>query len=99
MGTTSIANASVPRRSSSNQNKPGRLPMSKTLKCASLLSCLVLCSGCESGIAVIATEQLCNDWRRLTISKKDVLTEETASQIEASNKSRPNWGCKYGEPT
>jgi hypothetical protein len=64
-----------------------------------MLASLALLAGCSSGIAVIATEELCRDWRRVTVSKNDKLTDGTATQIEASNKSRPNWGCKYGEPS
>jgi PBP1b-binding outer membrane lipoprotein LpoB len=73
--------------------------MRKMKLCAVLLSSLVLLTGCGRTAAGIVSNELCNDWRHATISKKDVLTEETASQIEASNKSRPAWGCKYGEPS
>jgi hypothetical protein len=40
---------------------------------------------------------LCSSWRHQTISKNDKLTERTAAQIEANNKSRPAWGCVYGD--
>lgn len=46
---------------------------------------------------MIAVENLCRDWRHKTISRQDKLTEETASQIDADNKSRPAWGCAYGK--
>jgi hypothetical protein len=47
--------------------------------------------------ALIAADKLCESWRHQTIRKADKLTEETASQIEGSNKARPEWGCAYGE--
>lgn len=71
--------------------------MQKMRRCASALGSLVLLSGCTSGFAVIATDELCRDWRAMTVSKKDVLTQETAEQIEASNGSRVNWGCAVGQ--
>lgn len=46
---------------------------------------------------IVTADELCKDWRNMTVSKKDVLTQETAEQIEASNLSRVNWGCKLGE--
>ena len=60
---------------------------------------LVLLTGCEKTPppALIASDKLCKDWRHKTINSRDRLTEETASQLEADNKSRPQWGCKYGE--
>jgi len=39
---------------------------------------------------------MCQSWRHLTIRKADKLTEDTAAQIEGSNKARPAWGCAYG---
>lgn len=53
-------------------------------------------SGCTTPMVVTADE-LCQDWRAMTVSKKDVLTQETAEQIEASNGSRVNWGCAVGQ--
>lgn len=73
--------------------------MPRMLKCAALLASLALLSGCNPPFAVIVTEKLCDDWRHQTVSRRDKITDETASGIEASNNSRPNWGCKYGEPT
>lgn len=46
---------------------------------------------------IVTADELCRDWRHSTISKNDVLTQETAEQIEASNNSRPAWGCQPGE--
>lgn len=60
-----------------------------------MLAGLALLSGCASLPVVIADRAaLCQDWREITISKHDDMTEQTASEIEASNKSRPAWGCK-----
>ena len=52
-------------------------------------------SGCSGGsIALIGTDELCKDWRRITVSKTDRMTEETASQLEANNETRKVWGCE-----
>lgn len=45
---------------------------------------------------VVQAEQLCKDWRHQTVSKDDKITQDTAAGMEASNKSRPNWGCAEG---
>ena len=47
--------------------------------------------------SVVTANELCQDWRHQTVSKQDKMTDKTASQIEASNKSRPVWGCEYGK--
>ncbi len=52
-------------------------------------------SGC-GGTAIVTADKLCSDWRHQTVSKSDQITDGTASQIESSNKSRPQWGCEYG---
>jgi hypothetical protein len=70
--------------------------MKQTLKFALLLSAPVLLAGCGKNFVVTA-EELCRDWQHQTVSKHDTLTDKTASQIEANNKSRPNWGCQPGE--
>ena len=64
-----------------------------------LLLCPVLLTGCAPTQvpAPIAASKLCGSWRHQTITKRDQITEPTASQIEANNKSRPAWGCTYGE--
>jgi hypothetical protein len=64
-----------------------------------LLASLALLSGCSQTVAVIAVEELCQSWRHQSVSKRDKLTDETASQIEGNNKARPAWGCKPGENT
>lgn len=61
-----------------------------------MLSAPVLLSGCASYIVATADE-LCKDWRHKTVSKADVLTEKTASDLEGDNGARVNWGCKPGE--
>lgn len=72
--------------------------MRSIVKCASALLSLVLLSGCSTiPYRVVTVEEMCRDWRHMTVSKKDVLTEETASGIEAGNKSRPAWGCQFGK--
>lgn len=60
-----------------------------------ILSVPVLLGGCSKTVVVTA-DKLCADWRHQTVSKSDQITDQTASQIEASNKSRPAWGCAYG---
>jgi hypothetical protein len=63
-----------------------------------LLLLPVLQIGCAKTevVATVDRNALCADWKHQTISKRDVLTEETARQIEANNKSRPAWSCEYG---
>ena len=61
-----------------------------------LLALLTGCAKTEAP-APIASDQLCKSWTHQTIRKADQLTEDTASQIEGNNKSRPAWGCLYGE--
>lgn len=71
--------------------------MPSIVKCAGALLSLGLLTGCSSLPVVIADrDALCNDWREITVSKYDRLTEQTASEIEGGNKSRPAWGCKSG---
>lgn len=71
----------------------------KPKKLLLLLVSLGLLTGCAQTPqpAPIAADQLCLSWRHQTISKNDKLTDNTASQIEANNKSRPAWGCVYGQ--
>jgi hypothetical protein len=57
-----------------------------------LLSVLVPLSGCSQAIVVTADE-LCQSWRRQTVSKDDKLTDKTASGIEGNNAARTAWGC------
>lgn len=72
--------------------------MTRMKLCAVALLSLAPLTGCaKSFVGIVASEELCRDWRETSVSKDDKLTEGTASQIEANNKSRPNWGCKYGE--
>lgn len=74
--------------------------MQRTLKCASALACLALLSACSKGsVAIVDIGALCADWRHKTVSKNDKLTERTASDIEADNDSRVNWGCAPGKNT
>lgn len=61
------------------------------------LSALALLSGCSQKIVVIAADELCKSWKHQTVSKKDVLTDETATIAEGNNKARPEWGCMLGK--
>lgn len=63
-----------------------------------LLPSLGLLSACADPErpALIANDQLCRSWRHQTIKAADVLTEETAAQIEGSNHARTKWGCVFG---
>lgn len=69
--------------------------MQKMLKSVLMLSAPALLSGC-SGTVVVTAEKLCQDWLHQTVSKNDKISDGTASDMEASNKSRPQWGCEYG---
>ena len=40
------------------------------------------------------TAQMCETWRDVSVSKKDVLTKETASEIAGNNVSRSVWCTK-----
>lgn len=74
--------------------------MTKLKKLGLLLLCLGLLPGCaktEAPVATVDRAALCKDWQHQTISKRDTLTDQTATQIEANNKSRPAWGCAYGK--
>lgn len=67
-------------------------------RCVIALVSLGLLSGCsQSLVAIVSAPELCRDWQHQTVSRNDRMTEATAAQIEASNKSRPAWGCKFGE--
>lgn len=72
--------------------------MLKLLRYTILLSAPALLIACAKTPppAPIAAEHLCQSWRHQTIKKADRLTEDTAAQIEGSNKARPEWGCDYG---
>lgn len=70
--------------------------MRRMKRCGLTLSALVLLTGCSKTVVVTADE-LCRDWQHQTVSKDDKLTQGTAEQIEGSNKSRPAWGCEYGQ--
>jgi hypothetical protein len=68
------------------------------IKYALLLALPELLIGCaKTNLYVVTAEQLCRDWQHQQIRKADNITEPTAAQIEANNKSRPAWGCAYGE--
>lgn len=57
----------------------------------------VTVSGCGGNYAFVNSAELCQDWQHKTVSKDDKLTQGTAASIEADNKSRPAWGCLYGQ--
>src|SRR5262245_49670448 len=100
MPITPISSMSARNNSDSNPSKRGCAPMPRTKLFVVLLASLGLLTGCSKTlVATVASEELCRDWRHQDVSKNDKITEQTASQIEASNKSRPAWGCKYGEPS
>lgn len=59
-----------------------------------MLAALGLLSACSKmPVAIVNANELCRDWQHQTVSKEDKLTQETASNLEASNGSRVNWGC------
>lgn len=67
-------------------------------RCSKPLAALLVClaatvSGCASSQIVAQSSQLCQDWRIMDREKADRLTERTASNMEASNKARIEWGC------
>lgn len=60
------------------------------------LALLAPLTGCARNIVVTA-DALCKSWRYQTVSRKDVLTQETAAGIEGNNKARVTWGCHPNE--
>lgn len=58
-----------------------------------VLGALALLSGCETAGRVLLTDQVCAGWAAILISPDDVLTEETAQQIEAHNEFGQAQGC------
>ena len=65
--------------------------MQKSAKLVLLLASLVPLSGCASGTAAIVNN--CNIGNTVSVSKHDTLTEQTAQEIDANNKSREAAGC------
>lgn len=49
-------------------------------------------SGCSQTIAGTA-QQMCEQWQIVTVSRKDVLTDETKRGIVGNNAARETW-CK-----
>jgi len=82
-----------------NLGKSAKRLNARNLSNACLISIVaIVTSGCSGGsIAIIGTNELCADWRPITVSKNDQLTEGTATQIEASNRTREVWGCHATE--
>lgn len=64
--------------------------MNKLAKRVPLLASLVLLNGCAKDIVMTAN---CAVGNHVYVSKRDVLTEGTAQDIEANNKSREAAGC------
>lgn len=50
----------------------------------------IAASGCAQSVAGTA-EQVCQTWRIVTVSKKDVLTDETKKEIVGNNAARETW--------
>jgi len=65
--------------------------MKRPTKLGALLVLLAPLAGCSKSIVAIAN---CNVGNIVTVSRQDVLTERTASDIEANNKSRRAAGCE-----
>jgi len=65
--------------------------MPRLARLALLLALPVALNGCAKTIVGIAS---CDIGNRVTVSKSDILTERTASEIEGNNRSRDAAGCK-----
>lgn len=65
--------------------------MQRFARRALLLVLPVLLAGCSKSIVAIAN---CNVGNMVSVSRKDVLTEQTAREIDENNKSRIAAGCK-----
>lgn len=68
------------------------------IKLASPLLVLVLLSACAKETIVATAEPLCESVRQVCISRGDVLTEGTASQVEANNLARTAVCKPKGDP-
>lgn len=66
--------------------------MSKPAKLVLLPALLVLLTACEHGAGIVMVS--CEVGNAVSVSKSDRLTEQTASEIEANNRSREAAGCK-----
>jgi type IV pilus biogenesis protein CpaD/CtpE len=71
----------------------GKNPVSPALLIVFCVSIAATVSGCASTEPIATAAQLCKDWRVLRPSKQDKLTQGTAEEMEASNKSRSVYGC------
>jgi hypothetical protein len=65
--------------------------MPKPMQLAPLLASLALLTGCVNGAAIVTAN--CSVGNHVTVSKRDVLTEQTAQEIEGNNRSREAGGC------
>jgi hypothetical protein len=63
--------------------------MRKRSLLAVLLS--VTAAGCSSGIPGIEPTYVCHSWLPISVSRKDVLTDETAKQIAGNNAAAEVW--------
>lgn len=69
---------------------------------AAIIACLAL-AGCGSTQSVmVKATALCDGtaapWRQINIRRADVISDETAREIEAANLAREGVGCKYERP-
>jgi hypothetical protein len=67
-----------------------RRSVPKPYRLAGLLMLPVLLSACAQN-TVATVEQMCSSIRPISVSKCDVLSEQTASEIEADNLSKQAW--------
>lgn len=65
--------------------------MQRLARLALPLAPLVLLSGCAKTIVATAS---CEIGNHVSVSKNDTLTEQTAQEIDANNKSREAGGCQ-----
>lgn len=66
--------------------------MRRQTKLVLMLAPLALLTGCVKTGAVTAVTN-CAVGNHVTVSKRDVLTEQTAQEIEGNNRSREAGGC------
>ena len=67
--------------------------MQKLAKLAVPLACLAALTGCANLKPIVAIAN-CDVGNHVTISKRDVLTDQTAQEIETNNRSREAGGCR-----
>ena len=74
--------------------RPHARPWRRSLRSRSALILASIAATAVSGCAQTVTgttAQMCQDWQQIGVSKKDVLTDQTATEIVGNNRARKVW--------